>query len=275
MRWLQNIASRIADMIGRETRLATILRKWYERILVVLTRGRGIPWEINGKTYLVDPRYRHQLAHEYDAPVADFLRERIRPGSLCVDVGANVGVYVLQLAHWSHPNGRVIAFEPNPTARAVLKHHVELNSCAESVEIIDAAVGSSSGNATLHASGSDGMSRLGSPNPALAADTHPVTVSMVTLDEYCSIHELAPDWLIIDIEGFEIAALSGARNLINNRGNNLGVVVEMHPDAWENAGTTAEMAERLLQELQRRPVALTGQIDPLRDYGIVYLEPVP
>ncbi len=106
---LQNLASSIADKIGRETRQATVLRRCYEQILVVLSRGKGVPWEINDETYLVDPRHRHQLAHEYDAPVATFLRDRIHADAVCVDDGANVGVYVLPFAHRARPNGQVIA----------------------------------------------------------------------------------------------------------------------------------------------------------------------
>ncbi len=37
---LQNFASLVAEKIGRETRLASVLRRWYELILVVLSKVR-------------------------------------------------------------------------------------------------------------------------------------------------------------------------------------------------------------------------------------------
>jgi len=117
---LQTTAGRLAGLVGRESWLIKRMRPAYESLLEWSGRGRGAAWTINGVEYRVDPHHRHRLGRDYDAPVAAFLRERVKPGALCVDVGANVGVYVLQFAHWSAPAGRVVAFEPNPGAHAVL-----------------------------------------------------------------------------------------------------------------------------------------------------------
>src|SRR5437867_2204323 len=108
---LQATARRIANINGRESRLIRRLRPAYESLLDWTSYGRGIRWRINGVTYRIDPHYRHQLGAEYDAPVAAFLRSHLKPGAVCLDIGANVGVYVLQFAHWTAPSGRVIAFE--------------------------------------------------------------------------------------------------------------------------------------------------------------------
>lgn len=260
-------------MMGRESWLVRSLRPAYESLLDWSNGGRGIPWTINGVSYRIDPRYRHRMGSDYDSPVAAFLRERIRPGAVCLDVGANVGVYVLQLANWSGPNGKVVAFEPNPAAQNVLERHVAMNGLCERVTVVPAAVGASSGEAVLYAADVAGMSRLGEANEAIADRVSEITVPVVTLDEYCGAEGLRPDWLFIDIEGFEIAALSGARNLIKDRGREMNIVVEMHPDVWSSADTTRGQAEALLAELELRAVSLMGQSDPLAEHGLVYLEP--
>jgi hypothetical protein len=82
---------------------------------------------------------------------------------------------------------------------------------------------------------------------------------------------VSPDWLFIDIEGFEIAALEGARNLMKSRGGEMGIVVEMHPDAWHLAGTNRAQLERLLRELGLDAVPLSGQTDALGEHGLVHL----
>jgi hypothetical protein len=76
-----------------------LFRPWYETVLDWTTGGHGIPWTINDVTYRIDPRHRHQLGAAYDARVAQWLAARVRPGQIAIDVGANVGVYVLQFAH--------------------------------------------------------------------------------------------------------------------------------------------------------------------------------
>jgi FkbM family methyltransferase len=268
---LQNTARRTAGLLGRESRLVRRLRPAYENLLDWYGGGKGIPWTINGVTYRVDPHHRQRLGQNYDAPVADFLRARVRPGALCLDVGANVGVYVLQFAHWSRPDGRVVAFEPNPGARAVLQSHVRMNGLQERVEIVPAAVSETSGEEILYAAAAEGMSRLGEANKALTGNVNEITVPVVTLDEYCRLNRLEPDWLFLDIEGFEIAALAGARELIKRRRGSLNVVVEMHPNVWDSAKTTRAGAESLFAELGLRAVPLTGQSDPLGEHGIVHL----
>ena len=272
---LQSIARSVAGTLGRESWIVRHTRPIYESTLARFSRDRGIPWPINDVVYRIDPHYRHQLGEDYDAPVARFLRERVRPGAVCIDVGANVGVYVLQFAHWIGPTGRVIAFEPNPGARRVLERHVHYNGIADQVSIVPAAVGEKPGEAVLYAAGADGMSRLGAPNKAIAERVAEFRVPVTTLDHFCQVESLIPDWLLIDIEGFEIAAIAGASELIRERRNSLGIVVEMHPDAWESAGSSRAEAESLLASLGLRAVPLAGQRDPLGEHGIVFLSYLP
>ena len=268
---LQRAVGRVAGVVGRESWLIKRMRPAYESLLEWSGRGRGATWTINGVEYRVDPHHRHRLGRDYDAPVAAFLRERVKPGAVCLDVGANVGVYVLQFAHWSAPGGQVIAFEPNPGARAVLEKHILFNDLAGRVTVVPAAVSAGVGSAVLYAAGADGMSRLGEPNSAIAGHAREIVVPTVTLDVYCEGKGLAPDWLFIDIEGFEAAALEGARRLINSRGREMGIVVEMHPNVWHTAGASRAGLEGLLGELRLEAMPLTGQKDSLGEHGLVYL----
>jgi FkbM family methyltransferase len=180
----------------------------------------------------------------------------------------------MQFAKWTGPTGQVIAFEPNPSARAVLESHVRMNGLTEMVRIVEAAVGEASGEDILYAAEANGMSRLGEPNRALVGRITEITVPVVTLDEFCKTENLKPDWVFLDIEGFEIAALSGARELIRSTHGELGLIVEMHPNVWDSAKTSRLRAEALLDELGLRAIPLTGQQDPLGDHGIVHLATV-
>ena len=270
---LQMAARRAAGFVGRDSWLVRRLRPTYENVLDWASRRQGIPWAINGVTFRADPHYRHMLGQVYDPGTADFLRARVRPGDLCFDVGANVGVYVLQFANWAAPNGRVVAFEPNPATQVVLKRHIAMNDLTDRVDVVGCAVGSREGVASFYAAGEDGRSRLGAPSEQIADRVQELKVPVLTLDQYCSDKKLEPDWLLMDIEGFEFQALLGAHDLIRRRGSKLGIVVEMHPDAWASAGTTPERAVEILDEFRLRPIPLVGQQDPLAEYGLVYLAP--
>ncbi len=269
---IERAASRIAGMLGRNSALIRTLRPAYESLLGGMHGGNGIPWHVNGVEYRIDPKERPRFGHNYESETAAFLANRISSGMVCYDIGANVGAYVLQLARWSAPGGVVYAFEPNAGAREVLSRHVAWNNLTERVRLIPAAVSSTPGEQTLYAEGASGMSRLAQPNNALAQTAHEERVTVITIDAFCSQGNPPPDVLLLDIEGFEIEALRGARaTILTHRPI---VVVEMHPNVWHSANTTREGAETLLHELRLRPVSLSGQRDPLNDHGQVWLEPV-
>jgi hypothetical protein len=81
-----------------------------------------------------------------------------------------------------------------------------------------------------------------------------------------------PDWITLDIEGYEIAALSGACHTIKAARGRLRLIVEMHPNLWTGAEGARVQLEALMDELSLRLTPLTGQTAPLSDYGIVLLE---
>ena len=267
---VQRLGRAASGAIGRESWLIRQLRPAYETTLQFLSGARGVPWEINGVPFRIDPRYRNQLGKNYEADVAHFLGERIKPGAICFDVGANVGAYALQLAHWTGAAGRVIAFEPNPLAIKVLSTHVRINGFERIIAVEKVAVGSSSGTATMYRSGADGMSRLGEQNTLLHS-TEPIAVPVITIDDYCARTGLEPDWILIDIEGFEIAALRGAAHTLQRHRGSLGMVVEIHPSLWASAGTSRADVESFLDETGLHAMPLTGQRDPLGEYGLVHL----
>jgi len=267
---IQRLGRGLASLVGRDTWPIRVLRPAYEVALNLLGGGRGISWDINSVTFRIDPRQRRRLAHDYDAPVADFLRRRVKPGAVCFDIGANVGIYVLQFANWVGPSGRVVAFEPNPAAVEVLCRHVRLNRLEDRVSIEPVAIGEAQGTVILYRAGVDGMSRLGRPNQLLKT-THPIAVPLTTLDDYCRRHELEPDWILIDIEGFEFTALRGAVETLKRKRGRLGLVVEMHPGVWDSAQTTRAEAEEFLDRTGLEAIALNGQKDPLGEHGLVHL----
>ncbi len=263
---------RIAKALGQDSWLVRRLRPVREWQLRVRYGSSGMPRAVNGVPFRVSPEHRWYFAPEYDAPVANYFRARVEAGAVCVSVGANLGVYPLQFAHWSAPSGPVFAFEPNPSTAAALRRHVAMNRLTERVRVLEQAVSETPGQAEFHAAGVDGMSRLGEPNPELTGRTRTISVPVVSLDHFCESEGVRPDALMVDVEGFEVAVLRGGRKLFTDHLPR-AVVVEMHPNAWCVASTNRDAMERVLAEYRLRAVPLSGQADPFGDYGHVALEP--
>jgi FkbM family methyltransferase len=246
------------------------MTNWREALVQLLFSRRGVPRTINGIPLRVDPVGRHVFTPVYDQGATAWLRHHLREGMEVWNVGANIGVYALQLAHYVGPSGRVVAFEPNPEARAVLTRNVARNALQTRVEIVPSAVGSAAGTVDFFTSGADGMGRAGRPNPQLP-NTLRIQVPVTTLDAFAAARGRTPDVVMMDIEGWEIQALEGARSLLPVT----RFIVELHPDAWQWSGHTRADLARLLDGagLTARPVS--GQQDPLAELGQVVLERQP
>lgn len=270
----QALAGRVSERLGRESAVVRALRPAYERVLDLVTLGRGFVRVVNGRERLfVSPSARGWFPPSYEPGVCDYLRSRVRPGDVCLNVGAHVGLYALCLAEWSKPGGRVVAFEPNPPTRRVLADHVRRNGIRDRVTVEPLAVGGAVGRATFQAAPLAGTSRIGTANPEAHAPHERLDVEVTTLDVYCDARGIRPDWIVMDIEGFEVQALQGARATLAAGAGRTGLVVELHPHLWELSGTSRAGMEAVLADLRRVVRPLSGQRDPLAEPGVVALEP--
>lgn len=243
----------------------------YSTLQYALTGGRGVAAEINGDIYRIDPRFRWRLQPAYEADLAGFLRARVKPGQCCIDVGANIGIYVMQMSRWT-AGGHIVAFEPNPRSLEVVARHVRMNGLGDTVTLVPAAAGREEGSARLFdVEPGSGLSRLGAANPAIQGVVDGTAVRVTTIDAWCRASGVRPDWILIDVEGYEFDVLAGARDTI--RQCRPGVVVELHPHLYPDGTATELEGRRLLAALQLRPVPVG---DPDRDpwsVGAVSLEP--
>jgi FkbM family methyltransferase len=157
--------------------------------------------------YLVGERFIHET---------ELVNSLLKPGATVVDVGANIGYYVLLIARAVGAEGRIVAFEPEPDNLIELRMNVEGNSLSN-VDVRPFAVGAETGEIAF-ATGLNGRVC----GDLVARDT--VRVPLVALD---SALAEPIDVIIIDVEGYEGQVLAGARKTIEQRRPNL--FVEIHP----------------------------------------------
>lgn len=161
----------------------------------------------------------------------ELVANEVRPGDVAVDLGAHVGYYTLLLARLVGPAGRVYAFEPDPDNFARLRHNVALNGYAN-VELFNCAVGDRAGRVRLYRSASNaGDHRLA---PA-AEDRAGVDVEVVTVDAALGGRAGGVDFVKVDVQGSEGAALEGMAGVLG-RSPRVKVVTEFWPYGLERAG---------------------------------------
>ncbi len=149
-----------------------------------------------------------------------FWRDLPLDGRVVYDVGAFHGILTLFFAS---RGARVIAYEPNERNYARLIENVLLNQLAN-VQVRKLGVGAQPGSGLLHFTAA--MAGGGRLDPKAIA---PISqqVEITTLDEDIAVRTLpAPDLIKIDIEGWELEALEGARATLD--AHHPALFLEMH-----------------------------------------------
>jgi FkbM family methyltransferase len=152
------------------------------------------------------------------------LRPFVKPGAVCLDIGAEYGLYTWALSALSGPEGSVHIVEPLPGPVAWLRAAVSALGC-HNVTVHKVALGARSQLGTMslprrrllpvhgRAYLTEGAKDPG-PNTEFAR-SRPVPTAVRTVDDLChhmSLHRV--DFIKADVEGAEAAVLAGARRIL-------------------------------------------------------------
>ena len=154
--------------------------------------------------------------------ILNWLREVRGDGVVALDCGANVGVHTISFARHMTGWGRVVAFEAQERIYYALAGNICLNNLFNA-RAIYAAVGESDGSLMIpipdyNRPGSFGSLELvqneRTENIGQPIDYRPEAMRPVQLLRLDSMGFPRVDFMKIDVEGMEIAALNGARDIL-------------------------------------------------------------
>lgn len=152
------------------------------------------------------------------------LQSLIRPGSVCIDVGAAAGLYTAVLSRLTGPTGKVHSVEPLPFAHLMWARLLNVRRTPNVVNHC-LALGTEAGTEPISVPfGSFGLvtgrsfltKRAGGPDPnAEFAGQISVNVTVETLDDFCAHEEINRiDFVKVDVEGAELQVLEGGEKVI-------------------------------------------------------------
>ncbi len=153
----------------------------------------------------------------YDPQTANYIDKHVRPGMVCLDVGANIGVVSLHLARRTGVTGVVHCFEPVPHVFRRLQQHVERNQFQSIVRLHAIALSDQTGTISMSITDED-SSNQGIGSVALQNDDAldgRIDVRTMTLDEFAETSRLERlDFAKIDIQGAEPLFLQGGERTL-------------------------------------------------------------
>jgi FkbM family methyltransferase len=210
----------------------------------------GILFDINFNDYIDKFIY----LNIYEQNELKLMRKLIPLGSCCIDVGANVGFYSLNIAKIVGDSGRVYSFEPDPANFEKIKKNIQINNYGDIVTPLKIGLSSTTGETVFSRTPDDcsGWGRIGE----WESSNEQISINTVTLDEFVD-EQLIENifFLKCDIEGHEFEFLHGASKTLKNRKINY-ILIEYSGYVLENQGHTVNDYISIFESYGYQPVIL-------------------
>jgi len=213
-RWLLDCLTRVGRGLGvarsfgieiptqqvRATGLGTLLFPAQDTVIAPALRASGV-WE---------------------PQELEWLRSHVRPGSVCVNIGANVGYFSCWMSLLTGRTGRVVAVEPNPQLIPLLRANVTRRALPN-VDIVEGAAGSEAGSIPLWLNEANfGDSRVFDPRLSDQGGNHlthgfaqqPTCVPVQCHQLDALLKQSRIDVVLADAQGWDHHALRGLQNSI-------------------------------------------------------------
>ena len=226
----------------------------------------------DGTTLNLHPRdwieYRLLQRGNYEPKTLAFLEKNLRPGQQAVLAGVNIGLHVIAAARAVGAEGKVVGVEPQPASLLRARDNIMLNKLPDNIFLVSGAL---------------------SPNPAILpmdpAPAHNSGMASFIGQEKSScpfriiaeplpemLYRLGlrrPDFMLLDVEGFEEEVLQGFTPSSRPR----ILVMEVNEDHLARAGSSEQKIYGKLADLRYKSFDLTGKPatanQPVEEFNVV------
>jgi FkbM family methyltransferase len=196
---------------------------------------------------------------EYETLETQMIIKNLKPGHVVLDIGANIGYFTLIFARLTGSNGKVYAFEPDPSSFDLLRRNVDINGY-KNVVLELKAVSNTISEAYLQ---KDRFNNLDHRIVQESKSSDDILVKTISLDDYPPLLHTSVDFVKLDIQGAEAMALDGMKNILS-RSKQVKILTEFWPMGLERfAGGAVGYLQRLdrlgfvLFDIDQKTQALT------------------
>lgn len=179
-----------------------------------------------------------------DAEKIKLMRKQIKPGDVVLDIGAAFGFFSARAAALVGPTGKVLAFEPDPKFHPFLDD-LRRGGKLPNTEIYNLAAWHEAAELDLHL-----CAENPGENSLFQSPVHggKVRVPAAALDAFLN-PETTVDFVKMDIQGAEISAIKGMRDLLR-RSKEVVVLTECSPADLAAAGSGIVEMLRILSDMR-------------------------
>jgi FkbM family methyltransferase len=171
----------------------------------------------------------------------EIVKRELKSDMNILEVGANIGYYLLLEGKILNGQGKIFAFEPDPRNIEILKMNIERNNLVDQVKFYPFAVSDKNSEEKFY------LTKMSNLSSLISRDNRSefIKVRTVKIDDFKEIN--APiNFIRMDIEGYEYEALNGMMETLK-RNNRIRILVEMHPKFYDEVRDFAGVAEKLFE----------------------------
>lgn len=217
------------------------------KIMYILFRDGKIMKKVQGNQMLLDLNdlgIGRELAlygvHEKNS--TEEVKSIVKPGMKILEVGANIGYYALLEVKLAGPTGHLYAIEPAPYNFELLKRNIDLNNI-KNADLNQAAFGEKRTKTKFYVYDRSNLSSF-IKRDDMGMECTEVEVEVLTLDDFIKFKKV--DFIRMDVEGYELEILKGARNILSSDEKPKIFFIEVHSELLHMKGSSArEIVEML------------------------------
>jgi len=153
---------------------------------------------------------------EYEAGTLSVLRNFLATGDVFLDVGANIGFLSCAAAHFVGESGHVYAVEPHPETYRILESNIARNK-SKNISAFNIALGVEVSEARIYDNLDESRGSASLIRPKDGSEEAGKKVKVTTVDALLKVGQICPPSLMkVDVEGFELEVLLGAKALLSS-----------------------------------------------------------
>lgn len=212
------------------------------------------------------------LFGHYEEETSLLFKNKLRSGMQVVDIGAHIGYFTRIFSKLVGPHGKVYAFEADPENFALLKKNTRH---LKNVVCYQTAISDRAGTIDFYHYDDKAGCHSILPDAPIEYAKRKITVPAITLDAFVKENGVTRvDFIKMDIEGGETAALRGMQNTL--RKPDVSLVFEFAPEWVRKAGNEPLAMLRQLESQGFKLFVIGTSLAPLSTTSdVAYLSHLP
>ena len=194
----------------------------------------------------------------WEGHVTNFITKHVKPGDKVIECGAHIGYYTTLLGKIVGKNGHIYSYEANDDVFWFADTAIKINDMTDIITLKNLCVSNNNGytnfNCCDKTTNYNELSNIGKSclsfhnDNTLDHNFHIKSVKTVKLDDDIS-NDLYDkiNWLRMDIEGAEILALEGAKNILKSS-KDIKIIMEFSPEMLNRYGKVESLIRFLFDE---------------------------